>query len=192
MFPMECIMIMEMFEDENFTDGQVTTTCAKFKPLKNYHIILCSNSTLINWYALYGRIVLLNIGVCMCNWNNYRIQWIGGTSYGVLAFLHQLPHHNSLYQQVATYTHSHVIVHVTWPCPINVTVLITPTMLAMCVYACGWVRACAHTYVPACVLCEYVWVLMCSCMPLQVCMRACTCERKWDACVCLCLCINGI
>ena len=115
----------------------------------------------------------------MCNWINYRIQSIGGTSYGVLAFLHQLPHHNSLYQQVATYTHSHVIVHVTWPCPIDVTVLITPTMLAVCVCVSVSVSVSVSVYalvcVPACVLCECVWVLMCLCMSLQVCMGAYMC-----------------
>ena len=148
------------------SDSEVTAICAKFKLLKNYYI--WSNSTLIKWYALYGRIVLLNIGVCMCNWNNYRIQSIGGTSYGVLAFLHQLPHHNSLYQ-VATYTHSHVIEHVTWPCPIDVTVLITPTMLCVCVCVsvCLCLCLCMHSCVRAC-MCA-VWV----CVGANVCVHTC-------------------
>ena len=112
----------------------------------------------------------------MCNWINYRIQSIGGTSYGMLAFLHQLPHHNSLYQQVTTYTHSHVIVHVTWPCPIDVTVLITPTMLAMCVCVCVCVCLCVFAYV--CVslslslcVCARARVLAC----LYMCIRTCRC-----------------
>ena len=45
------------------SDGEVTAICAKFKLLKNYYI--CSNSALITWYTLYGRIALLNIGVCV-------------------------------------------------------------------------------------------------------------------------------
>ena len=45
------------------SDSEVTAICAKFKLLKNYYI--WSNSTLIKWYALYGRIALLNIGVCV-------------------------------------------------------------------------------------------------------------------------------
>ena len=72
--------------------------------------------------------------------------------------------------------------------------------MCVCVYVCVYMCVLcvcerahrAHAYMLACVLSECVWVFMCLCMPLQVCMGAYTCKHKWDACVCLGLCVNGI
>ena len=36
--PVEWILIMENFEDENLTNSKVTANSMKFTPLENYHV----------------------------------------------------------------------------------------------------------------------------------------------------------